>query len=249
MATIPIVNTVDKRIGIISAIALLLITFIVLWFLTYEMPDPLPEDPVVPAVAMIKEIELKELKVVESGGSGGGGTPNKADDPVTKPQTQQSITQNTKPRPTQTTTGGQANSTNAQNSQNQSSGGQPDNPFGPGGSGGGDGGGNGTGVGTHDGSSGTGTGPGVGSGKGRTRLNNVDVNNISIETDASIYYKLTVDAEGNVVSYSNLKSKTTTTNQTLINKIGVAIKKQVKYSKAPGSPLVYQFYTIHVKAT
>jgi hypothetical protein len=93
-------------------------------------------------------------------------------------------------------------------------------------------------------------GPGIGISDSprRTRLNNVSIHNIEIKEDVTIYYKLIVDAGGNVVAFSHLKYNTTTTDMTLINKIGVAIKKQVKFNKAPGAPLVYQFYTIHIKA-
>lgn len=244
MATIPVANTLDKRVGMISAIVLLFITFIVLLLMTYDIPNPLPVDKKVTAVAMVDELVLKELKIE---GGAGGGTPKDAPIDEPQPQTQEAITSKTKPRPTSTPSGGQANSTNAQNSQNTSSSSQQStNPFGDGGSGGGSGGGTGTGVGTTDGSSGTGTGSGIGLGKGRTRQNNVNVNGIQIETAAKIYYKLTVDSDGNVVAFSHYKSNTTTTDQSLINKIGYAIKKQVKYNKAPGSPLVYQDYTISV---
>ena len=82
----------------------------------------------------------------------------------------------------------------------------------------------------------------------RTRLNNVDVQKIPIETDVKIAYKLTIDAEGNVVAFTYYGSKTTTTDLTLINKIGYEIKKQVKYAKKPNAPLVYVDYTVNVKA-
>lgn len=247
MATIPVVDTVDKRIGIISAVALLFITIIVLLLLTYDIPNPLPTIRKVPTKAMVDEIILKEL-VVE--GAVGGGTPsaNPIDKP--KPQKLQSIT-STKPSQTSTQTGGQANNTNTQNNTDNSSSStqQSSNPFGDGGDGGGTGGGSGTGFGPDSGK-GTGSGgPGIGFGKGRIRQNNVKVQGISIETDAKIYFKLTVDSDGNVVDFSHYASKTTTTNQNLINQIGYAIKKQVKYNKAANSPLVYQDYTISVKAT
>lgn len=247
MATIPVVDTVDKRIGVISAVVLLGITVIVLLLLTYDIPNPLPTVREVPAKVNLEEIILKDL-VVE--GAAGGGTPssNPIDEP--KPQKQQAIT-STKPSQTTTQTGGQANNTNTTtNNDNPSSSTQTSsNPFGDGGDGGGTGGGSGTGFGSDSGS-GTGSGgPGIGFGKGRVRQNNVKVNDISIETDAKIYFKLTVDSDGNVVDFSHYASKTTTTDQNLINQIGYAIKKQVKYNKAAGSPLVYQDYTISVKAT
>lgn len=244
MAAIPVVNTIDKRIGLVSALMLMLLTFIVLYLITYDIPNPLPEDRVMPTVADVDEIILKEL-VVEGGS--GGGKPSDAPLDEPKPQTQQSLTQNTKPRPTSTNSG-QANNTTSPNSNNTSStSSQSNDPFG-GGSGGGPGSGNGTGVGTTDGSHGTGPGT-IGTGKGRTRLGDVDVDGISIETNATITYKLTVDSEGHVVGFSHISAKTTTTDQILINKIGYEIKKQVKYSKSPGSSLVYIEYKINVRAT
>ncbi len=245
MATIPVVNTVDKRIGIITSITLLAITILILFFLTYEMPDPLPQDKPVPAAAMVDEIILKELKVE---GGAGGGTPNNSETTEPKPVKQETIT-SSKPSKTTTPNGGKGTTTNSNNTTNESSGGQQsNNPFGDGGTGGGQGGGDGTGFGQDTGQ-GAGSGPSIGFGKGRIRQNNVKVDGISIETTAVIYYKLTVDADGNVVDFSHNKAKTTTTDQTLINKIGYEIKKQVTYNKAPGSPLVYQYYSVSVKAT
>ena len=212
MATIPIVDSKDKRIGIISAIVLLILTIIFLFFLKYEIPDPLPVFKKVPTVAELDQIVLKDLKVE---GGAGGGTPSDSKVTEPKPVKQQAITSNTKPSQTTTTTGGQSNTTNSDNTTNTESGGQQSsNPFGDGGSGGGQGGGTGPGFG-QDSGEGTGTGNGIGFGsKKRTRLNNVDVHNISIETDASIYYKLTVDSKGNVVAFSHLSSSTTTTTAT-----------------------------------
>ena len=116
MATIPVVDTIDKRIGIITAIAALLITIIIMFFLTYEIPNPLPEDRPVPAVAMVDEIVLKELKVE---GGAGGGTPSNSETTEPKPVKQQSVTSK-KPSQTTTQTGGQATTTNSNNTQNSS---------------------------------------------------------------------------------------------------------------------------------
>lgn len=249
MATIPVVDTVDKRIGVISAVVLLGITVIVLLLLTYDIPNPLPTVREVPAKVNLEEIILKELKV-ETGGSSGGGSASNAPIDEPKPQKIETIT-STKPSQTSTPNGGQSTTTNTtKNTPSEASTTtQSSNPFGTGGNNDGPGTGNGTGVGTTDGSSGTGTSTGIGIAKGRIRQNNVKVNDISIETDAKIYFKLTVDSDGNVVDFSHYASKTTTTDQNLINQIGYAIKKQVKYNKAAGSPLVYQDYTISVKAT
>jgi len=82
----------------------------------------------------------------------------------------------------------------------------------------------------------------------RIRMNNVSVSNIRIKEDVAIRYKLAVDAHGNVVAFSYVPSNTTTTDLILINKIGVEIKKQLKYEKSEGAPLEYVFYKIHLKA-
>lgn len=132
-------------------------------------------------------------------------------------------------------------STNSRSKSNQSTN-EPGNPFGDPFS-----------MGDGQGNGGAGKGFGVDSGqrigfsKDRTRLNNVHVTDIQIDEEASIYYKLTVDQHGNVVAFSYIKYKTTTTNTTLINRLGEEIKKQVKYNKSSNTSLEYQYYTIHVK--
>lgn len=88
----------------------------------------------------------------------------------------------------------------------------------------------------------------IGTAKTRTRVNDVNITAIEIKEDAVIYYKLILDADGNVVAFTHISNSTTTTDLTLINAIGVAIKEQVKYNKVEESPLVYQYYTVAVKA-
>ncbi len=243
MASLPVVDIIDRRIGIISAFVLMVLSFIVLYLITYEIPNPLPVFQKVQARTDITQIELKQY-VVE--GAGGGGTPTDAPQGPDVPQSERIITSN-KPSNTSVASG-QSNHTNANNNTNNASTNRPSNdPFGTGGNDDGGGGGGGGGFGPDNGQ-GSGNGdPGIGFGS-RKRLGSVDVQNISIETDAKIFYKLTVDSDGNVVAFTYYASKTTTTDLTLINKIGYEIKKQVKYSKSKNSPLVYQDYTISVKA-
>ncbi|MFT5777478.1 MAG: hypothetical protein ACI837_000412 [Crocinitomicaceae bacterium] len=244
MATIPVVDKNDAKKGLIASLLLMLAAILLLSFMYYEIPDPLPEDVIVKTDTVIDEILLKELKME---GGAGGGEPTDAPIAPPTPQTQEVITNN-KPADTQVPTG-QSNHTNATNNTNKpSTTTQSNNPFETGGDGGGTGGGSGTGMGTDSGS-GTGGSQGTGSGKGRVRLSHVSVSGIRIDTDATIGFKLTVDAQGNVIAFQNVKGTTTTTDQLLINKIGTAVKRQVKFNKDPGSALIYQFYTIHVKAT
>jgi len=110
------------------------------------------------------------------------------------------------------------------------------NPFGSGGSG------NGSGM--SYGSNGSGTGPGPGT-SGRTRLNNVSINHLENEQDATIYFKLTIDEHGAVTSALVL-SKTTTTDQQLINQVKAAVIQQVNYSKSPGAEPTYMYYTVKI---
>ena len=241
----PVVDKVDSRRGMITSIVLMLLLFLVLRFLlSFERPDPPRQDEVVVAETVIDEIILKELKV--EGGSGGG-TPTEAPVKEPQPQTEKVITNTRKPNETKVPTG-ESNHTNDINQSNTASTtNAAPNPFGDGGDGGNEGGGSGGNFGTDSGTGSGGFG-GDGRGAGRIRLNNVNVDNITINVSAKIYFKLTIDAQGNVVDVQNIKSKTTTTDQILINRIALATQQQVKFNKDPGSPLVKQFYTVNVEA-
>ena len=121
---------------------------------------------------------------------------------------------------------------------------QVSDPFGSGGNSSnnsGDSYGNNTGPGIADGSGSSG-------GSGRVRLTDPNVQNLNSDVDAKIYLKMRIDSDGNVVSAQNIASKTTTTNQILINRIIDAVRKQVKYNKEPGAPLSTTFMTISIKA-
>ncbi len=240
MAAIPIVNQMDKRYGIVAAVLLLTSTIVLLNVLYYQIPDPPPKDiPLHAEMPPLDEIQLENL-IVDGGGGSGEPTDAPIDQP--KPQTQQVLTND---RPDNTTTPtGQSNHTNANNNTHTASTpNQSSDPFNSGGMGGGNTGGSGTGFGQD---TGTGTGPGNNSGGGaRTRLNEVSVSGIQINVTATIHLKLTIDTKGNVVNVENIKSKTTTTDQILINRIINAVKEQVKYSK--GNGFSTQYYTVKVR--
>ena len=80
MATIPIVNTVDKRVGIITAIIAMVLIILYLLLTTIALADPPPPDPVVMAETEIPE-EL-QFKVIEMSGGADAGSPT---DDVVKP--------------------------------------------------------------------------------------------------------------------------------------------------------------------
>ena len=136
-----------------------------------------------------------------------------------------------------TTSQGKATSNNSNNTTNITSGNNSTNPFGTVGTNGG--------FGSDDG---TASGTGIGYNKSRVRLTSLYVGDLEIKVDAKIAYKLTIDADGNVVDFAPVSSNTTTTDLTLIDKVGAAIKEQVKYNKVEGAPLQFQFYTIKIKA-
>jgi hypothetical protein len=116
---------------------------------------------------------------------------------------------------------------------------QADNPFGTGG--------NSSGAGSSFGNdNGTaGIGPGV-SGS-RVRLNDPTLEHIESDRDITFYFKLTIDEEGSVVSALST-SKTTTTDQRIINQVLSAVKSQLKYNKSPGADLSIQYLTIKINA-
>jgi len=109
-----------------------------------------------------------------------------------------------------------------------------------------------------DGGTGSGSSYGNGSGEGvggsgpapitRIRLNDVQLNDLNYNENVSVYLKLVIDAEGKVVSASNVSGKSTTTDQVLINKILYAAKNQVKYNKDPGASLTSVYYTVRINA-
>lgn len=224
MATIPIVNTADKRKGIVTSVITISLLLLYLFLVTLEKADPPPADPVVFAETILPpEIDLKDF-VVEGGG---GSSPT--DDPLDKPtpQTQEVLTTN---RPsTHTSQTGASTNTNANNNTNDaSSAAHSNNPFG----GGGEGGDGGPGFGP---SGGPGDPGGGGGGIVRKRLNNLSLDHLDFSENATISLILTLDSKGNVTYVTLNKSKTTTTNQVIINKVIAEVKRQLKYNEDPGS--------------
>ncbi|MFN5786933.1 MAG: hypothetical protein ACK457_13290 [Flavobacteriia bacterium] len=246
MATLPVVNELDKRKGILAAFVVMLLLFLYLYFTEILMADPPPRDIPVKTETTIDEIELKNL-VVEAGGQGGGTPTN---DPVVsepQPQTQQVLTKPKNPK-TQTNTGQSTNNTAPKSNNTSSTTQASNNPFGDGGSGGGKGGGKGGKFGNDSGTIGEGPGGG-GNGDGRVRLNDPQVDQIKTDVNVTIHLKLTVNENGDVVSASNITSKTTTTDQRIINQVISAVKNQVKYNKDKGAGLVSVYLTVKINAT
>jgi hypothetical protein len=231
----------DVKIGWISAVVTVILVLLIFLLVTYQIADPPPQDVLVNTETTLEELELKELKV-ETGGAGGGTPTN---DPIDQPkeQVQQVLTGKTGQTTVKT---GSSNKTNGNNPNNQASTSvQGRNPFGSGGSGNG----NGAGNGPFGGPGELENGPsGVSVGKPRIRLNNVTLPCYDTDFDSKIHLKLSVNAKGDVFAATCIKSKSTCTDQRIINQVIAEVVRQIIFDKDPGSGTVYAFYTVQIDA-
>ncbi|MFT5779857.1 MAG: hypothetical protein ACI837_002816 [Crocinitomicaceae bacterium] len=83
--------------------------------------------------------------------------------------------------------------------------------------------------------------------KPRRRLNDVHIENIPLANDAKIFFTLTINPAGKVISYK-MKPHTNTLNQALIDKIGRAIIKQVRYSSKDSFGTEEVHYNVYLKS-
>lgn len=81
----------------------------------------------------------------------------------------------------------------------------------------------------------------------RIRLNEPNLADITSETSVIIHLIVKIDEDGNVRSAKNT-SRTSTTDQILINKVISIIIKQVKYNKKPDSGFEEALITININA-
>lgn len=246
MTTVPeVADKRDIQKGWVVSALMVSIVFIYLFLSTFEIADPPPQEYIVQAETIIpEELDLENLKV--DVGNAGSGSPT--NDPIDEPKPQvQEVLSTNKPAKTKTNNGKSDKTNSKTNSNNTSSTTtQSNNPFGTGGNNGE------TGSGTSPFGDDTGTGGdgpgGPGSGASRTRLNDPETGHIIPERNAVVHLKITINANGDVVSVSNIPSKTTTTDQRIINQVIAAVKKDVRYSKAPGTPNAVQFITVNLYA-
>lgn len=243
MKNLPIVNKEDRRIGAISALFVLIVSFIILNLLSYTIADPRPKD-IVLKVEALPEIILRNL-TLEGGGSG-----NPTNAPKTNkvtPQTTKTIRDKNSKSESEDVQGESNHSNQNKSSENKASTTvYSEFSFKPGGSGNGSEGGEGKGFGKDNGS---GAGPGDGDGKKpRVRLNDPNNNNISSDQSCSVSLKLTINGEGAVIKAENLVSKTSTTNQIVINQVIANVRSQVRYNKKEGASAEIVYLTINLSA-
>ena len=241
----------DKKISALVSFLIIGLMFLFLIITTIPQADPPVYETVYPEVEMDMLIPMEAMQLADnSGGGGGGGTPtNDRVDPIPREQSAKVLTSNSSTTDVKVTSGN-SNKTNSNNKTNSATSTEAStNYFGDGGSGSGKGGGKGSGFGMDSGSGeGPGSGPGSGGGEGgRVRYGNPNNDNIYSDEPQTIYLKLTVNAEGEVVGGKST-SKTTTTDQRIINQVLTNVKSQVRYSKKSGASLEFVYLTVNVRA-
>ena len=247
MLSLELEDPKDRKVAIISSALSLAVMLSLSYFVTFFVYPPIPKDvPPLNSDEVIEEFMLDNVVVESGGGGSGSGTPtnDKIDEP--KPQTEKIVTSTNSN--VKVNSGNSNNQTDLNSNNTSSTTQQSNNPFGTGGDGGGNGSVSGTGFGNDRGSSSGPVNGGNGNGEGRTRKNDPSVDHIETDHNVTIYLKMTINSEGQVVSANNLASKTTTTDQRIINQVITAVKSQVKYSKDPGAGLVSVFLTVKVNA-
>jgi hypothetical protein len=225
----------ERKIAILSSAIFISLLLISSYFIRLFIHIPLPVDlPPLRSDEVIEEfkIDKEDIEIAQTGGSSGGGTENNA--PVNQVKT-------TNPSVLEgndfsgTTKNGNKSATN---------------PFGTGGTGDGTGTGNGAlgGPGSGEGDGGTGTETGTGDGKNRIRKNDPILDKFKTDVDITINLKLIINSSGKVVSATNIASKTTTTDNRIINGVISEVMKQVKYDEKKNARDEYVYITCKIRA-
>jgi len=238
MAQVPVVRIEDNRKGIIAAIAFLIISLFLLFFITYSEPDP--PKVTIPIPVLMGESGIDNFEI--NNGGGGAPSPTVNPDPATVEQPKEQPTQDQSP--VQTTTGSGTSSSQTSSSEPA----EPANPFSGNGSGGSGTSGSGSGFGSDTGP-GSGTGEaGSGSAGDRVRISNIKSKPKTPNDEVcKISLKLTVNSQGSVLRADVIRNQTTATNQRLIDEVIGLAKKEVRYKEKPGARDEITYYTVTVQ--
>lgn len=237
----------DIRNSFIISWSALLFLALVLYLIKYTIPDP----PIVAHLMMeeeaLQDVEVEDLIIADGGSAMGGGTPSNDTRSDQMDQSEELLTD----KGHDEMVNGRSNHSNGSDPNNPSS--SPhkaNNPFGDGGNGGGVGGGDGpfNGRGHGKGGEGDGDDDGYGDGTKRTRINNPVLPQYNTDVDLKIHLKLTVSGSGDVTNAVCIKSKTTTTDQTIINDVIRQVIRQVRYKKDAAGRPAFCFLTVTVNA-
>ena len=235
----PVVLPKHRNTGIAVALGCVVLALLIVFIFTFEMADPPPREIPMNTTTSLTDLEIKDLKI-ETGGAGGG-TPS--NDPIHEPtpQTEKILTQKKNPKSSSNT--GESNKTNANNHSNTSTTTtQSDDPFAQGGEDGGQGGGRGGKIGKDNGQ----YGKGNSDPKTRIRLNDPNFDNIEVERVVRVNLQMSIDENGQIIS-ARSTSKTTTTDQRIINRVISEVKKQVRYNKDPDTSPVTVYLTVELE--
>jgi hypothetical protein len=240
-------NPKDVRNSLIISTGSILLLVLLLFLITYTTPDPPPVAHLLLEEDVLQDVEVEALLIADGGSAEGGGTPSNDERSEPMEQTEQHLTYKGQ-EPIQS---GKSNHTTGNNANNPSS--SPhkaNNPFGDGGTGGGEEGGNGGlfGNGNGTGGEGNGEGDGYGDGRDRIRINDPVLPKYNTDIDLKVHLKLTVSGSGDVTNAVCIKSKTTTTDQSIINDVVRQVIKQVRYKKDPKDRPAFCFFTVKVNA-
>lgn len=82
----------------------------------------------------------------------------------------------------------------------------------------------------------------------RRQISSVNLSMIQTASDETIMLQIAIDGGGNVTKASVIKSKTTTTDQALIDQVIKEVKRQLKYSPNTGAALKYDVFTVKLRA-
>ncbi len=241
----------DKRIGAISSLLVLLLTFTYLLLTTFEVADPPPSEVPLKMNLPISALNFENLKIENSSSSGGGKASNAKESIKNTTQTEKIITSK-KQNDTQLKSG-ETTAKNETNPAKETTTKAPkSNPFSGGDQGTNDKGGVGIGnskdTGPDLGANGLNNGRGKSGGDfKRIRLNDPYIDHIESDANYIIQLRVKIDEQGNVIDAQNT-SKTTTTNQIIINKVISATVSQVKYNKKPGAGVEEAYIVINIRA-
>lgn len=238
MAQVPVVREIDNRKGIIAAIAFLLITLFLLFFIKYSEPDP--PKVTIPIPIVMEDTGISNFEI----NNGGGGSPSPTVNPDPAPDENPKEQPTQEESPVQVPTGTGTSNSNTKPSEPA----KPANPFSGSGTGGSGTSGSGTGFGSD-------TGPGSGAGEAGTGAagDRVRISNIRSKPKTPndevcrISLKLTVNSQGTVMRADVIRNQTTATNQRLIDEVIGFAKKEVRYKEKPGARDEITYYTVTVQ--
>jgi hypothetical protein len=237
----------EKRKSAILSATFIAALCLILFLIKYTTPDPPPVAHLLVDDEVLDAISVEDLMIADGGSAKGGGTPSNDERSEPMEQSEQLLTE----KGNEPIVNGKSNHTVGNNPNNPSSSpNKANNPFGDGGSGGGTGGGKGgfDGNGKGTGGEGDGEGDGYGSGKERIRNNDPVLPKYNTDVDLKIHLKLTVSGDGNVTNAVFIKSKSTTTDQTIISDVIRQVIRQVKYNKDSQGKVAYCYLTVKVNA-